>query len=510
MSRFVVAFLCLGLTASAWAGEASEAKRLAEQIAPFLDKQTVGVGHVDLSKVDVPKVMKGLQQFLQLQEGELAVDQAVMQKIVNALRGAGVQHIYAVVTMKRLPRDPVFLVVPVAAEDDVQTVVKILREDMRIRATRVLGRVILAGEEEGIAQVQKTQQAPPKELLQGLELVSEFQAQTVFLLPEPLRTALGETMPQLPADLGGGSSKIITEGIRWAAAGASLPPAGKIKFIVQASDADSAKELQQLLEKLVTTTSEKESWDQFIPDLDKFIQKLIPKVKGDQLVLNVEQKDVASFVAPAMAKVRESAAQMQSMNNLKQIGIALHSYHDAHGSLPPQYTASKNGKKLLSWRVHILPYIEQQNLYQQFKLDEPWDSPHNKKLIAQIPSIYRSPNSRAEAGKTTYLVPVYKQDKVSSIFGGPRGIKITEITDGTSVTIFTLEADDEQAVIWTRPDDLEIDPQQPLKGLLKNNRRGFSAGFADGSVRFISAAIDPRTFLSLITRNGGEVIGDIP
>src|SRR5882672_4340583 len=70
-------------------------------------------------------------------------------------------------------------------------------------------------------------------------------------------------------------------------------------------------------------------------------------------------------------------------NDLKQLALAMHNYHSAYGQLPPAAVRDKNGKLLLSWRVLILPYIEQDNLFKEFKLEEPWDSDHNKKLIAK-------------------------------------------------------------------------------------------------------------------------------
>src|SRR5215208_5386317 len=73
--------------------------------------------------------------------------------------------------------------------------------------------------------------------------------------------------------------------------------------------------------------------------------------------------------------------------NLKQIALAFHNHHDANGRLPGNI-CDKNGKALLSWRVQILPYLEEDKLYFEFKLDEAWDSDHNKKLIEKLPKTY--------------------------------------------------------------------------------------------------------------------------
>jgi hypothetical protein len=208
--------------------------------------------------------------------------------------------------------------------------------------------------------------------------------------------------------------------------------------------------------------------------------------------------------AEAVGKVREAATRAQSQNNLKQIALALHNYHDTHGSLPPAAVVDKKGKPVLSWRVLILPYIEQNDLYQKFKLDEPWDSPNNIKLIDQMPKVYALPTpTKAKANETHYRVFVGN----GSAWDYLKGSKLQEFLDGTSNTILVVTAAD--AVPWTKPDELDFDPEKDMKKLL-----GFfessvcNVAFGDGSVRALSKSLELKTLNALITRGGGEVIGD--
>ena len=175
-----------------------------------------------------------------------------------------------------------------------------------------------------------------------------------------------------------------------------------------------------------------------------------------------EEKPTAEEIAKykgAAEKILSSAAQAQNANNLRQIGLAMHSYHDVFTRLPAHAIYSKDGKTpLLSWRVTILPFIEQQDLYNQFKLDEPWDSDHNKKLIAKMPRLYiplvegQGKPGKSEEGKTYYQVFTGPH----TVFNGAKGMPLLadNFTDGLSNTILVIEGN--EPVIWTKPDDLTL------------------------------------------------------
>lgn len=215
------------------------------------------------------------------------------------------------------------------------------------------------------------------------------------------------------------------------------------------------------------------------------------------------------FAGEIVAQFRGMGDRAISSNNLKQIALAMHNYHSAHNGFPPSGLAgiqNRDGKPLLSWRVAILPYIEQEPLYRQFNLDLPWDHPHNKKLIAQMPKIYAAPGITAkEPGLTNYQVftgpgTVFEQ-RPGPI--RPANIRIQDIQDGTSNTLMVVEA--AKAVIWTKPEDIVYDPKQPLPRLGGVYEDGFHAAFCDGSVRFLRKLAE-ETLRALITRNGNEVV----
>ncbi|QJW92694.1 DUF1559 family PulG-like putative transporter [Frigoriglobus tundricola] len=210
----------------------------------------------------------------------------------------------------------------------------------------------------------------------------------------------------------------------------------------------------------------------------------------------------AAFLA-GTTRVTGTAAARQSANNLKQIALAMHNYEASYNFFPPAAVCDKKGKPQLSWRVLILPFIEQDALYKEFKLDEPWDSAHNKKLLAKMPRVYALPGSKAGATETHYRVFVGNGAGFDWITGG----KITGVTDGTSNTIMCVTA--ATAVPWTKPDELEFDPEKDMGKLL-----GFLAAdttqiaMFDGSVRTLKKLPSKATLNAAITKNGGEVLGD--
>lgn len=207
------------------------------------------------------------------------------------------------------------------------------------------------------------------------------------------------------------------------------------------------------------------------------------------------------LLVPAVQRVREAASRVSSQNNLKQIALACHNFHDVHGHLP-QDIVDKNGKPLLSWRVAILPYIEQEALYKQFKLDEPWDSEHNKKLIEQMPKIYVSPSLPQFPGLTYYK----GFSGPGAVFETGKKIKLQAITDGLSNTILVIEAG--PPVPWTKPEDIPFDPKKPLPPLQPLPRETqTNAALCDGSIRVLDLKkIGEKRLRLLIQRDDGQPI----
>jgi hypothetical protein len=228
----------------------------------------------------------------------------------------------------------------------------------------------------------------------------------------------------------------------------------------------------------------------------------------------------------ASGQEKNTAAQKrQSVLNLLQIALAMQNYGDTYRQLPasanldtsvrgqfgnPMLTgeqlAQAKGKfkgktlPLLSWRVAILPYIEEVTLYKQFKMDEPWDSEHNKKLLEKMPKLYAPVTGKAKPGLTYYQVFVGKD----APFNGTIGPRFpASFTDGTSNTFLVAEAG--EAVPWTKPQDIPFDGKTVprLGGLFAD---GFHVAMVDGTVRFVPKGADERAIRAAITPSGGEAV----
>ena len=201
--------------------------------------------------------------------------------------------------------------------------------------------------------------------------------------------------------------------------------------------------------------------------------------------------------------------EQESKDNLYQIGLAVHNYEANYGCLPSAAAGRQPGQPRASWRVHLLPYLELQNIYNMYNFDEPWDGPNNSKLLTMMPKVYQLPgDDKAPPGHTYYRALASPAGAVpSAVFCKDPNVRVrfTDIKDGTSNTIMIVEA--ATPVPWTKPDDLDFTPAAPLPQLGWHHNNRCNVLFADGSVRAIPNTVSATTLRALITRDGGEVIG---
>ncbi len=484
----------------------------ARTIAPFLDEQTLAVAHVDLSRLDVEEFLRWSRKLEEdapekwAKEAWEKEQEKARRQVANLTKG-GLKHFYVVFSLADIPNDPPLLVVPLETGADVKALTEALEKDElfgELAFEEVRG-ALVGGGRAALKRVKALEADRRPELAEAFEAAGDGFARLVFLPTPVLRRALAEALPVLPPEVGGGPTKVLADGALWLALGCDTPPRLWFRLVVKAPDALTARSLQRMALKGIEAAGRRKGVRAALPDFEKLAEMLAPKLDGNRLVLALKEKELTALLTPAVRGARDAAISSQATNNLKQIGLAMHNYHDTHGHLPPPAFTDKQGKPLLSWRVHLLPYLDENDLYKEFRLDEPWDSEHNKKLIEKLPKVLTAPAADpalAREGKTTYLLPVGRD----AGFPGSKARRFADFPDGLSQTLFLAEADDARAVVWTKPDDLAYDSKEPAKGLRVYRGKGFLGLFGDGSVRSIPTKIDKAMLRAIFTPDGGEAI----
>lgn len=218
-----------------------------------------------------------------------------------------------------------------------------------------------------------------------------------------------------------------------------------------------------------------------------------------------------AMLLPAVQQIREAARQVSTVTNARELNLALINFETANGRFPPAKVDDG-----LSWRVHILPFLGENSLYDQFHLDEPWDSPHNLSLVNRMPDVFKSLNHNLEPGKTLFAIPTSPASTRPNaprafVVEGQPGPRVKDIQDGISYSILLLEVNPEAAVTWTDPDgDWTFDPDDPMRDIGNARPRVIITGFADGRTQAINNQISPKDFSGLVTINGGEAVNVNP
>lgn len=221
------------------------------------------------------------------------------------------------------------------------------------------------------------------------------------------------------------------------------------------------------------------------------------------------------FLLPAISVARGAARHMQCSNNLRQIALALHGYQEEYGCFPPAYIPDETGKPKHSWRVLMLPFFEQQKLYDAYNFDEPWDGPNNRTLLKQRPPALFCPTRWSDAEPSATCTHYVAVTGPSTSWPGPTGRKLSEISDSAADTVLIMEVDGDD-IPWTAPRDLTYAEAIAQTTSASSQRvtghryqdflhecAGRYVAMADGHVRFASRGVDPTIWPKLLTCDDG-------
>ncbi|XZE52415.1 DUF1559 domain-containing protein [Planctomycetaceae bacterium SH139] len=404
-----------------------------------------------------------------------------VQMSLSTLSDAGAKYLYLTVPAGAIPHGAVCLVIPC---EDVNAVGMFLQQfvatipgPLEFVVLQQTGQVVVcpAVMRSKFEQVADSQQRVDRDdFSRGLQSLAKFPHQAVLSLPKELQATLGRVFPdKLSSDVSTDfSPSRWVENVNTLAIGWSLSPNVDLQIRMFSPDGASADVALAETMKLV----------KLAPGLETAVTAA---TDGSQVTLGIQPQALNSVLGTVMGAQRQAAQRMQASNNLKQISMAMHHYHDVYGHIVPAAIQGENGKPLLSWRVALLPYIGQQELYDQFKLDEPWDSEYNKSLLSRIPPVYADPlGGPLPPGMTTYRLPVIP----GAIYSSAEPLRFKDIKDGLSNTIWLMRSPRSAAIEWTNPAAWELDSSN-LRSSVFGDALMAIVGFGDGSVRTIEGTI---------------------
>jgi Protein of unknown function (DUF1559) len=217
-----------------------------------------------------------------------------------------------------------------------------------------------------------------------------------------------------------------------------------------------------------------------------------------------------AILLPPVRTAHTPASREQCADNIKQIMLALHTYHDAYGSFPPAYVTDEDGQPMHSWRVLILPILDHQDLYDQYDFSQPWDSPNNSMLARPIPDYFYCPADTTKRATDTSYVLITGE---GSAWPDDHAPNLDEFTDDLEQTIALVEVVN-SGIHWTEPCDLPMG--KALRGvnakaglcISSPHPGGAQVGRADGSVWFLSDNTSRQQLQAMLTPDGGEIVKD--
>ncbi|HEV7279668.1 MAG TPA: DUF1559 domain-containing protein [Pirellulaceae bacterium] len=220
---------------------------------------------------------------------------------------------------------------------------------------------------------------------------------------------------------------------------------------------------------------------------------------------------VTLLAQPVLSGGRGEASRTACSNNLKQLAVALHIYHERYGALPAQCVTDENGRPMHSWRVALLPFLEESKLYDDYDFEQPWDSSYNR-AVCEVPiDLFSCPRAAVSEGGDFSLTNYFVVTGDGTMFGPDRWTKFSDVTDGLSNTIMIVECNSPDfRVKWYEPRDIPFDEMEfklnPPRGIgVSSAHPGVAhVALADGSVRSVAGeSVGESAFRYLLIRNDG-------
>jgi hypothetical protein len=503
-------------------------------LAPYVSDDTFAVVCLNVESIPLPADTENqIDQVIKLPgvAKDLGVGLLMAEGLVKKLKAAGAEQVCAIAGLGDMHDGggPLFVIsVNPGKSPDVERSLKGMlqeiidspssghwRTDAQDFDVRQAGGVVLAGTKGTVARYTSEKSTSRDDLLGPFaKLASDNSMLSGVFCPGPdFRRVVRELWPKLPGSLAPLRGELAD---RWISLEGSinLPPNMSPKLSLQTKDAEAAETFAKLWRDMPTATTEfgdKGDSSRMVQGYAQLLVTMLPaSVEGTRVNIGFPSEasqfaQLGSMFSAAADKSMEKSRRVERVNRLKQLILAMFNYDAVNKHFPPAAICDKDGKPLFSWRVALLPYLGEEDLFKEFHLDEPWDSSHNRTLVDKMPDIFADPDpkvrSAAGVGKTTFQVPVGKE----TLFFNNEGTSPGQIKDGAANTIAIIEVDPEVAIEWTKPGDWKVDMAHPSQALGK--KPNIAAAFADGHVQVLSHNdLSDGQLRAQLTRAGGEQV----
>ncbi len=484
-----------------------------DKVSPLINQDTVLAARVDVDKIDVAAAVNKIAQLAKVdrnERSELDSRAKSLLQLKQRYSQLGGRDVFLLASVADILDQSPAMVCEVAGGHDASELSAFLqgesngpRQPGQIICQPIAG-FVLCGRQKTVDRYRQLVAANRPEFKETAGKLAESSVQIVVTVPESQRRVFQE-VPRLPELLKDVRGEEVARGLNTIGVGLNVTPRASLQILIDCADAGIGDRGRQ--------ANRRRRADVGRPSRGQAATRRHQRC-GETHGSRSKMGANLWFTCRRTAASRNSSVAWQSrcselgkrrdgqssMNHLKQIALALLNFESAWGSLPPSASYDDSGKQLLSWRVFMLPFIEEEALYNEFHLDEPWDSPHNKTLISKMPEAFSSPMSDLAEGKTRYLAPLGPE----TVFHGKEGTPYKQITDGTSKTILVVEVSPSKAVVWTKPEDVTIDADKPRASFLEDESSSFNAAFCDGSVRAIFAETGSKSLWAMFTKGAGR------
>lgn len=478
--------------------DVAEAQIAMHPVAPIVESSSLAVAEIDLTKIDLDSAVDWLARITGAdpKSEQLAMPQLMAAGVLQTLRSAGAEKVYAAASLRSYFDGGPVVIIPC---DDTEIVGGILsmilsqQQSPDVWTMQTRGNSVIAGSKKAIERIlgrtTDTEVEARGALVRPLFSGGRLDHTLVLALPTEQRGELQAFWPdQMPkASPIQMSPRQMVQDVNRILLSFDLPPEPNLHIVLETADIAAAVRVEDVIRSCL----------QAAPQLEPHVTL---SINSGDVEIRVAPDQIRAVITTLIAPIQAKGQQSQDVKKLKQIGLALHNYHSAYKSLPAPFVTDDDGNPLLSWRMTLLPMMDQTELHNQFSQSDAWDSPVNRLLTKDSPY---GPASGPEPQKTRFRAPVFPGSVWDDAQAGKR---FRDVLDGLSNTIGLIHVPAADSVIWTRPKPWIVSVDDPVASVF-GDRETATVLMLDGSVRVLSKAdTSAERLKALLTINGQERI----